>query len=268
MMRATIIVSLVAASLAVITAAAAEPLSQPTYKAPLSQPTYNWAGFYVGGNAGGAWGSFDPTTSTYLVPGDEFTTTSIAAFNTAGMQSIKPDGFTGGFEAGYNWQSNNFVYGLEGDIEAFRLRGSASSGPVVYPCCAPFTFTINSSASTTWLATARARLGFTSGNWLFFATGGAAFTNLNGNFSFSDNFFGATEAASISTTKTGYTLGGGLETSLSRQWSVKAEYLYVDFGTVSTSGIGGVGIIFPTQPFFHSIDLKANIARLGLNYHF
>ena len=237
-------------------------------KAPPLVPPSPWAGFYVGGTLGDAWGSFDPRTSTVTVPGFEFAPSSIAAFNAAGVQSIKPNGFTGGIEAGYNWQRSNLVFGLEGDIESLRLRSTAISGPVVYPCCAPSTLTVTSSAGTTWLATARGRLGLAVDNWLFYATGGAAFTTLKGNFAVSETFYGTSEAASVSAAKTGYTAGGGVEAKIWSQWSVKAEYLYVDFGTVSTSGLLGVGVIIPPQPFYHSIDLKANIARVGLNYHF
>jgi outer membrane immunogenic protein len=238
-------------------------------KAPLV-PVSIWTGFYVGGTAGAAWGTFDPSTSTSALPGGEFAPSSLVAFNAAGSSlSIKPSGFSGGFEAGYNWQPGNLVFGVEGDIEWLPLRGSTTTGPIVYPCCAPSTFTLSASASANWLATARARVGFAAGSWLLFATGGAAFTSLQGNFSFSETFYGAApEIASISEGKVGYTVGGGIEGKLWDHWSVKAEYLYVDFGSISTTGVYGTGVIIPPQPFSHSFDLKADIARLGLNYHF
>lgn len=139
--------------------------------------------------------------------------------------------------------------------------------PVVYPCCAPFTFTVSSNASTTWLATVRGRLGLAADNWLFYATGGAAFTTLHGSFSFSETFYAApAEVAVLSSGKTGYAVDAG--NRLSQRWSVKAEYLYVDFGTGTATGLYGTGVLPSLLPFSHSIDLKANLARLGLNYHF
>jgi outer membrane immunogenic protein len=234
--------------------------------APPKMPTYNWTGFYIGGTAGGTWGSFNPTSSTVTVPVGEINA-DVPAINAAGMQSIKPGGFTGGFEAGYNWQPSYLLFGLEGDIESFRLSGSASTGPVVYHGGVG-TFTLTSNASTDWLATARGRLGYVAGTWLFYATGGFAFTDLHGNFSFSETAFGGSEAASLSSSKTGYTVGGGVEASLSRQWSIKAEYLFVDFGTISALGTAAGGVLVPTYPFTHTMDLKANLARVGLNYHF
>jgi outer membrane immunogenic protein len=234
--------------------------------APVTSPYSNFAGFYIGGLAGGAWGTFDTSTSTAEVPGGEFSPPAIAAFNAAGPQSIKPGSLIGGFDAGYNWQAGNYLAGVEGDIEWLHLSGSASSGPVIIPGGAGNTFTITSSADIDWLATLRGRLGFTSGDWLFYATGGAAFTTLHGNFAFSETLFSSTETASASGSKTGYTVGGGVEMYLWQHWSVKAEYLFVDFGSVSAFGVD-TGLI-PPYSFTHSVNLKLNIARLGLNYHF
>jgi outer membrane immunogenic protein len=259
---------LVAAPLS-IASAADMPLKAP----PPPAPVHSWTGFYIGGNAGGAWGSFDPRTSVVFDPiAGYFAQSSTTAIAPAGTQSIKPSAFTGGFEAGYNRQFGNIVAGLEGDIESFRLKGNSTSGPVVYPCCAPTSFIVSSSASTSWLATVRGRLGIAAANnWLFFATGGAAFTNLSGNFAFSDTFATAAESGSVSRTKAGWTAGGGVEAGLWGNWSVKAEYLYVDFGRVSANStnltaFGPPPIAFPTNVFTHSIGLKASIARLGLNY--
>ena len=54
---------------------------------------YSWAGPYIGGNVGYAWGSVDNSWT-------------------------KPSGFVGGMQAGYNWQQGPWVFGLEGDIQA------------------------------------------------------------------------------------------------------------------------------------------------------
>ncbi len=260
-MRPITIAALAAIAFAFGSIASAAPRMPPP-----PPPAYNWTGFYIGGTAGGAWGNFNPATSTVTVPVGEINA-DVPAINAAGMQSIRPAGFTGGLEAGYNWQPSQFLFGLEGDIESFHLSGSASTGPVVYHGGAG-TFTINANASTDWLATARGRLGYVAGTWLFYATGGFAFTDLHGNFSFSETAFGGSESASLSSSKVGYTVGGGVEASLSRQWSVKAEYLFVDFGNVSATGTAAGGVLVPTYPFTHTVDLKANLARVGLNYHF
>jgi outer membrane immunogenic protein len=240
----------------------------PVYtKAPMATG-YNWSGFYVGGTLGGAWGTFDPSTSTVFSNTGYFATTSPPAIAAVGAQSFKPSGFTGGVEAGYNWQMGATVVGVEADFQAFHLSGSAT-GTGVYPCCAPATFTVNSQAQTDWLFTARPRLGFANNNWLFYVTGGLALTNLKGNFTFTDTFATAAESGSVSSTKVGWTIGGGVEAGLGGGWSLKAEYLYVDFGSVSTTSTNLIaGTAWPMNPFTHSTDLKANIARVGLNYRF
>jgi opacity protein-like surface antigen len=90
---------------------------------PLPAPP-TWAGIYAGATAGGAWGSLDPQTTainnTYFGPAAD-----VAAVNATGMQSITPSSFTGGLEAGYNWQWGGLVGGLEVDLESLRLAGTA-----------------------------------------------------------------------------------------------------------------------------------------------
>src|SRR5262249_38629717 len=122
----------------------------------------------------------------------------------------------------------------------------------------------------------------------FFVTGGAALTDLRGDFAFSDTFGNtadltrpsafpnAAESAFFSDTKTGYTIGGGVEAGLWGNWGGKVEYLYANFGTVSATSTNLTAfsplllpqIAFPANVFTHSFDLKANIARAALNYRF
>jgi outer membrane immunogenic protein len=234
-------------------------------------PVYNWSGFYVGANAGGAWGNFDPTTSTVLAPNGYFCDVCVSPVNAAGIQTIKPATFTGGVQAGVNWQAGSVVFGGEVDFNSFHLNGSASTTALYIPT-APGTLTVTSAAHTDWLLTARGRLGFAANNWLFYATGGLAVTNLEGGFTFSDNGVPpGLEAASLSKTKLGYTVGGGVEAGLWGNWSIKAEYLYVNFSSESVVGfITSVPVAFgaANNPFTHTIDLKANIVRVGLNYRF
>jgi outer membrane immunogenic protein len=228
-----------------------------------------------------AWGNFDPRTVTVYSDDGWFVPTDIPTIDAVGIQNGKATGFTGGFEAGYNWQSRNFVFGVEGDIEALSLS-SRVSGSALYPGY-PYTFTVTSNTGTTWLATVRGRLGYAVNNYLIFATGGAGFTDLHGSFAFNDTYGNAAgqpnahESSFFSDTKAGYTIGGGVETGLWGNWSVKGEYLYANFGTVSTSSnnltaftpaLLSPQISFPSNGFTHRFGLKANIARAALNYRF
>lgn len=240
-------------------------------KAPAMAPATSWTGFYVGANVGGQWGSGDPSTSTIVIPGGYFDPSSIPAINAVGAQSVNGSSVTGGFSAGYNWQVNHAVLGLEGDINYFGFKGSAV-GTGSYPCCAPDTFTVNSSVSADWLATIRGRLGFLAAPaWLIYGTGGAAIAEVKGNFNFSDTSLAAmTESATIRDTRLGWTAGVGTEYAFGGGWSLKAEYLHVDLGRASATSTNLVrstdAMQFSSNVYTHSVDLKSNIVRVGVNY--
>jgi len=243
----------------------------PVYKAPPPVEVYSWTGFYVGGNAGYAWGR-DAINGVETAPVPPFFAVDVAAVSAASSPRLKPSGFTGGGQAGYNWQTGAAVFGVEADIEAFRLRAS-TTGTFPFPSTLPggalgpptTFFTPTSSASTDWLFTGRGRLGWANDHWLLYATGGVAVTNLSVNqtiavlppFVFN---------AATSDTRVGWTVGAGFEYMLASNWSVKGEYLYLDFGNLN-----GVGVLTPAFAGFtyaNSTHLTANIARVGVNYHF
>lgn len=268
-----IVAALFTVALSAATASAAD-LSPRTYtKAPaVVAPIYNWTGFYVGLNAGGAWNESNVTTTTLTPPVAYFSPTSTPAIALVGNQNINRSGFTGGATAGYNWQVGGAVLGVETDFNYFGIRGS-STGTALYPCCAPTTFTVNSSESTDWLWTLRGRAGFlATPALLLYGTGGLAVANLKASYLFTDTFAAAHESAAISTTRYGWTAGAGGEYALMNGWSIKAEYLYVDLGRASTTSnnlmILGGAFVFPTQTWTHTVNLHSNIGRVGINYKF
>lgn len=67
--------------------------------------------------------------------------------------------------------------------------------------------------------------------------------------------------------KTGWTAGAGVEYALSKEWTIKAEYLYVNFGSVTAPGTVG-GPLGYASALSTSNDLTAQIARVGVNYKF
>lgn len=247
-----------------------------------AQQVYNWTGFYAGVNAGWAWSRSDASTgadcSAPASPPGYLCTTGFSApavlVTAAGSGSLDGDGFTGGVQAGFNWQANNFVYGVELDFGAFDI-GASRSVIGSYGAAIPGgIFTITNAVDTDWLFTARARLGWTFSNVLLYATGGLAVTNIATSNAFSDAVGGPTTPFVVgawgrSETKLGWTIGAGLEWALGRHWSVKAEYLYLDFGSVGASGI--LDTLIPgtyTQGISTSVDVTAHIARAGVNFRF
>jgi len=253
----------------------------------LAQPV-NWTGFYAGFYAGGVWGKANskansdcPTENGAGTAGGFYCDTVAAgsqgnanAVTGAASGSKSSTGFTGGIEFGHNWQSGNFVYGIEGDFGAFSLRATRSMRGI-YAADTRFvtagqSFTVSNATGTDWLLTARGRVGWTVSNWLLFATGGLAMSRVSVTNAFADNVnLGEDVVATNSKIKLGWTVGGGMEVALTRNWSVKGEYLYVDLGSVDTSSsvprLVGVGY---SNALGVSTSLTAHVARLGANFKF
>jgi outer membrane immunogenic protein len=249
----------------------------------------NWAGFYLGLNAGGAWGRSSASTSPdcsqtssppgYICIANGNGAGDAAALIAAGIGTMNGSGFTGGVQVGYNWQHNNFVAGLEADFGAFILKGSRQvSGTYVnsFDFNPGDPFTVSSSFDTDWLLTLRARVGAAiTPQLLAYFTGGLALTELTvGNSYFDTNTTSmpalhATENSSTSKLKVGWVIGGGLEWALNNHWSVRGEYLYLDFGKVTTTGTisDNLGIGY-AQGLSTTADLTAQVARVGFNYKF
>ncbi len=231
----------------------------------------DWTGFYAGANAGYAAGNGDANTSTVYSSTGYFSTTSVPAIAATGSQKLSKGGFTGGAQAGYNWQAGSMLYGAELDIGGMDLV-EARKATGTYPCCSPATFTIRQQRKTNWLVTARPRLGWLSGDFLLYGTGGVAVTQIAYKGKFTDTYASALETGNFDSTKAGWTVGAGVEAQAYDQWTVKVEYLYADFGTTSTTSTNLTAYsppaAYPMNAFTHTLSLNANIVRMGANYHF
>jgi outer membrane immunogenic protein len=263
---------IIAASLAVAglsvglgTAASAADLGPgpaPVYtKAPVMAP-WSWTGFYIGGNAGGSWGK-DKITSTSDPLG--WTSAGAAAIDGASPTSLKPQGFLGGGQIGYNWQFNSFVFGLEADADwvgANNVTRSVTGFSVINSADV-----MTNQSQQTFLATVRPRLGVAFDHALLYGTGGLAIGTLKTNDSFGS--FGNTSIAGISTstTRTGWTAGAGLEWAFNRNWSAKVEYLHVDLGSSSDTIPSCIGCATGSDITINH-KFTEEVARVGVNYLF
>jgi outer membrane immunogenic protein len=248
--------------------ASAADLSLPL-KSPAG-PAFNWSGFYVGGNAGGAWGN-EQVSQTFSAPAPFFAVDA-AAISSSASQSFKSGSATAGLQAGYNYQSGHWVFGGEVDFEYLGVRGSNSSS-TIFPSTLPgggagppaTFFNTSTSVSADWLFTARPRIGWAVQDWLLYATGGLAV----GRESFSQNvalLAPFVENSGFTTARVGWTVGAGVEYAIARNWSLRGEYLHVDLGTVNTTGT-----LTPPSPAVTqtgSVRVTTEIARGGINYHF
>ena len=281
-----------ALALTQIASAADLPRKAPAYKPP-PPPVYSWTGFYVGGNGGYSWGKAsgdvsDPNLADFF--------TSLVSIPTSFSNSLKPKGAIAGGQIGYNWQLNpTWVVGLEGDIQwsgekASRSQSASAVGSETI-CLAPTVpcTTITNSASVNtnveakidWFSTVRARAGvLITPTVLLYGTGGFAFggVKVSGSGAANDEitcsglcFAGVGRPPSLSgafafsqsKTKTGWTLGGGVEGALAGNWTWKAEYLYLDLGSNSGSVPDNFGGTVSWNTKFTD-----NIVRAGLNYRF
>ncbi len=238
----------------------------------------DFSGLYIGVNFGHSWGRSTATTQTTFVPGSYFAASDIAQINASGHQALTLNGFIGGIQGGFNYQTNNLVLGTEIDFDSFSTDSSRTS-TVSYQSAPQFAFTLQNETKTNWLFTARPRIGWVINKAMIYTTVGLALTNLRSENTFSDNFNSpplsdAFENGIISKNKAGWILGGGIEAALLNNLSLKAEYLFMDFGHASTSGSLSLNPAFlapplvAPSPFNHTINLTSNIVRFGLNYKF
>jgi outer membrane immunogenic protein len=265
---------------ALIGPATAADLARPVYRRPVvvAAPVYSWTGFYVGGNVGGSWGNSSNTWGFFA----NNTCPPAAGLCVTGSDSNHLKGAIGGLQAGYNWQAANYVFGVETDIEISGQKGDqvfngiqGANGPATAaPLSAPYT------EKLPWLGTVRGRVGFTFDRLLIYAPGGLAYGRVTANGSATiAGCGGICPFASWSTadTRTGWTLGAGVEGALAGNWSWKIEYLHVDLGNVSPTlatlpaGVGGPGgalLVVNAGAGTISSRITDEIVRVGLNYKF
>jgi outer membrane immunogenic protein len=247
-------------------ASAADLSARPVYKAPKVAPVapvFSWTGCYFGGNAGAVWGRTDITyqeTGLSLLndPRDQ------AFANSLGSPTFHETRFTAGGQVGCNYQTSSlWVIGIESDLNWVGLNDHyfASGNRPVNGNRLSSTVT----AKSDYLFTLRPRVGFAAGPALFYVTGGLAV----GNEQFSQRFFHfaslACECGSLSTTRAGWTAGGGFEYVITTNWSAKIEYLHVELGRASFIDAQD---LFPPFTANNSMRVREDIVRAGVNYRF
>jgi outer membrane immunogenic protein len=208
-----------------VASAADMPARMATKAVPYVQ-MYNWTGFYIGANIGYGWSR---------------SSDDLGLLGNA-------NGVIGGGQIGYNWQMNNIVLGLEADFQGSGQKASATGlvGPVA----------VTLSERIRYFGTVRARVGYAFDRTLLYVTGGYAYTNVASDVTATLGLVSAT--ASSNTTKSGATVGAGLEYAFAGPWTGKIEYLYVDSGTQSATILGVT----------ENVRIRNHIGRVGINYRF
>lgn len=225
---------------------------------------FSWTGFYIGGNVGGGSTSND----FRLAPSDPIIAAGLSQFVSGSVRAdLDRTSFVGGGQAGFNWQfARHVVVGVEADANWGTFSTSRSTAIINGPAARIVPFnnppTVND-ATMDFFSTWRGRVGYTENNWLLFGTAGLAVTEFKSQTNFSVQqapFFVeiARPAGNVSTTRYGLAVGGGVEYLFGPHLSAKAEYEYIDFGTL-TYNLG------PSSDTL-SVQTRLHILRAGLNY--
>jgi outer membrane immunogenic protein len=241
---------------------AADLGSRPVYKAaPVVPPVpaFSWTGCYVGAHGGWGWGRHEIKQAT--------TFCSAGTFATAG--TIDTSGAIFGGQLGCDYQfAGNFVIGLRGTFAGATLNGDAIADPASVFLNGGSTNTANIRVRTQWLASITGRLGFSG--WvprtLLYIQGGGAWVREKWDLLDIDTAFGTHDGPfSISQTRTGWTIGGGVEYAIAPNWSLFAEFNHYDFGSKNLFSASGTDSI---RSF--SMDTKTRIeaVTVGVNYRF
>jgi len=244
----------------------------PVYKVRPPAPVWSWTGFYAGANVGYGWdqrdvglalGTTDPATFGGFID-------ALAASGSV-PQSLSPSarGAIGGLQIGYNWQVGSiWLFGLEADIQASGIKGSETRTqfPQFFD---PTTSGVEKKLD--WFGTLRIRFGvLATPSLLFYATGGLAYGKTEISFNTADAF-GCIPNGTLcangtsSGVKVGWTVGGGIEALMWNNWTLKAEYLYLDLGSRS---VDIPAFTIPAIVYTPSTDFREHVVRVGVNYHF
>jgi outer membrane immunogenic protein len=238
--------------------------------------SYEWTGLYGGVTLGGSVYHLGSTTSASCPAGGYFctpaSTANASSIASTASGSSSGSAFIGSGAVGFNWQYGDLIFGPEADAGYFNLHGTRQfSAKYLAAVPAPpvggaKSYLFTQEFSTDWLITARGRVGYTViPAVIVYVTAGLAATDFTVQNAFSDAS-GASESASV-TNHIGWTAGAGTEVALTQNWSLKAEYLFLDLGSLSVTGTvtNPAGL---SNGLTTASAVQTHILRAGFNYRF
>jgi outer membrane immunogenic protein len=215
----------------------------------------SWSGVYVGALGGPQW-----TRSHFALPGDQ-------ADALLSDHDTRSSWFAGGM-LGVNYQTNGVVLGLEADAAGENSRQQVTACTVPDGCwtAAHDSFTTLNHLKERVTGHLRARAGVVGGDNLFYVAGGysVAKTRLdligecfNPGDPTTPLLFNFSRKRTIS----GFNLGAGAERRLGRHVSIRAEYVFDDYGHQLYRGDG-------TEWNDRRITVRNSALRLGVSFLF
>jgi outer membrane immunogenic protein len=239
-----------------------------SYYPPVPPAIYDWTGIYVGGHIGGG----------MLVDSVSQNGVSPAGFNLGGSGSLRPSGVIGGGQIGANWEIVPWVVGIEGSWTDSGIQGNTLIACSACSVTVPSATTLMSipnerfTSQAQWFAAVTGRFGYAANDWLFYGKAGGAWMNVR----YTEDLLGGgltatqlppsgippgtTVATQVLTdTRTGFTVGAGIEFGLVENLSAKVEYDFYDFGSKNYN----FNAITPV-----SVNSNLHTIIVGLNYKF
>jgi len=219
--------------------------------APVPVPAYipfSWTGFYIGGNAGLAWG-----------PKGGFSDSFGNSFDGVSQSTV----FTGGGQVGANYQINCWlVAGIEADFNWLSDHNNKSNAVFI-----PAVGNVQVSANSRWITTVAARVGVVAAqNALFYVKGGGGWLGAN-DFTVTNETNGASITGSNSNFSGGWLVGAGIEYAFAPNWTAKVEYDFLAVGNTSFAVSPGV-LAFPNGDTFTTNNRDLQMLTVGFNYLF
>jgi outer membrane immunogenic protein len=185
------------------------------------------------------------------------------------IQTTTSSGFIGGIEGGDRYQFGKLVIGWEADWTWGNTNGTSTT--TFGPFFAPGILTRTLTADTKWTGTATSTVGIAHDRWLIYGKAGVAWAKTD----YTDNWaivgfplFTGTGSTN-SSSQVGWTVGTGIEWAIWNNWSIKAEYDYLDFGNKTTAINGTIlPTVFPIPASFGNENTQhINQFKFGLNWH-
>ena len=220
-MQKLFLVGIAAAGLLSGTALASDlPTKAPVYRTPIAAPPYNWSGFYVGANFGGGWSS-----GSLNIPGNNLY---------GGLTEV-----IGGAQAGYNFQTGHFLFGVEGDFDLAGFAHPTLPSPTL------------GFVNERWMSTVAGRVGVVNDRWLVFAKAGGGWVQSNATLNLPGGIWNG------SATSGGWLAGAGIEYGFKPHWTVKLEYDYLGLPNWTSATVPAV-----------SLNRDLQMVKAGINYKF
>jgi outer membrane immunogenic protein len=248
-------------------AASAADMAVKARPVPVVLP-YNWTGCYIG-LSGGAKGI--GTRDDVFIPAATGPAGATAA-SSLNLGRGETETWLGGGQIGCNYQSGNWVFGVEGDAHAQRWSTSSTILAVAAPLFVPGdVFELHSD----WQASARGRIGYAIDRTLFYGTGGAAFTQVRAFTNWVPDGVFPGVITSTSKTLVGATVGAGVEHAVTDNFILGIEGRYswygrqrFDAGVLPTAFVAGAGLLFTNSPTYRDIRIETGEILVRASWKF